>query len=225
MCLFLQGSNIEISLMKKTFADTLEIQYLHSQKSDDARPEDRLAELLAIIFSTDVKMVLSYFDEEYCADFQHKIDSANESSINVNIPIQLARLPKNVSCHLLTRFKGEVSLTGPKVRISKNVWTEWCKQSVQQGLKALKDVYQNTETVVKHILLFGELSHNAYALNAMKLEFDSIIVPDDEQYAKIRGACIFGHHPDVLQSRIVKSSANVFLKEVLNYCFKLKVIT
>lgn len=211
---------MDISLMKKNFADTLEIQFLHSQKYEDADFEVKgLAKILAQISLTDETTVLEVLDEEFCMTLLHRTGLDAHKTLTVDIPEKLRPLCKNVSNLEHRGLQRYVSIVGPKLRVDPKIWTEWRKHTAQKGLNTIRMVLQSKKIVVKHVLLFGELSQYAYILKATKQEFDSIIVPKEDQVARIRGACIYGHHPEVLQTRIIKSSANFLVKEVSYFLF------
>lgn len=137
---------MDISIMKKKFADTLEIQCLYCKDHEDADFEVKgLVKLLAKLYLIDEATVLDNLDEELCMSLKHKTDSEPNNKITVEIPDKRQHLCINFSNPNNKGLEEEVSIIGPKLRISPEIWTQWCKQTVQQGLEVLRAVFESTD--------------------------------------------------------------------------------
>jgi len=209
--IFYSADSLSITNMKRIFSGTLEIQYLYNSSHAVSSLKQEIVKFLAQYLDEEEAHVQSSMDEEVCTCVRRAVMSDTSKPITITLPINL--LVKNRASRV-EKLSEKVWSTNGKLRICPEIWNKWITVPIQQGLTTIRQIVKEAKVNVQNVLLFGEISHITSARTALSREFTNIIIPADEEVAIVKGACLFGHHPEIIQSRVVKSAANFLIKEV-----------
>lgn len=209
------------------FCGTLKVLLLKSFFFDDRDVfATKYANFIAEIFNTSTEESLKCLDSEARADL-HRAFRKKQRTSNIHLnrpPLECERGRTQLQLER-SGYSNKVSFIGQKIKVSPEVWNDWFLQIIESAIAVTKETLQDNGIFeVKSVLLFGEFCNYYFAVDMLMKQFPNVIIPNDVEVAKIRGACFYGHQPDILQSRIVESVRNFLTKEVQNeFLFSFKV--
>lgn len=214
--LYFAVDRMNISYMKRMECGTLKVLHL---KSHDFANFDVIAtgysNLMGRLLGLDLN---EYLDISFRTYLQEKCKSDSTSDIVFVVPHRVRQLceTKDLNMQLQRmRLSKKVRFVKDKIRINSEIWTRWLSEYIESALAVLDESLQENDiSGVKTALLFGKCACFPLAVENLQKKLPNVIIPNDVDVAKISGACIYGHMPDILQSRIVESFGPYLVKEV-----------
>ncbi|XP_076111510.1 heat shock 70 kDa protein 12A-like [Mytilus galloprovincialis] len=104
-------------------------------------------------------------------------------------------------------YADKVTLKGGKLRIAPELVKNIFKPTIESIVSLMKDIFERAQSSdVSQILLVGGFSECSLVQDAIKRAFPDkrIINPDEAGLAVLKGACLFGHKPDYITSRVMR---------------------
>ncbi|XP_063406265.1 heat shock 70 kDa protein 12A-like [Mytilus trossulus] len=144
------------------------------------------------------------------------IDSSKAGKINMTVPyVALDKMCKRIlkedfpSVVESSIFAKEISLRGDKIRIDVDRMIKLFKPTIDSIIALMKEVLKDkTASGVTLILLVGGFSECRLIKESVHQVFTNkkIIIPDEAGLCVLKGAVLFGHRPDYIQSRVMRFS-------------------
>ncbi|XP_071140602.1 heat shock 70 kDa protein 12B-like [Mytilus edulis] len=109
-------------------------------------------------------------------------------------------------------YSEEIKLTHDKIRMSLEFFKDLYIPSINNVITLMKEILgEKTLKGVTHLLLVGGFSDCQFIKDAVNTEFPEkrIIIPEEASLSVLRGAVLFGHKPEYIQSRIMRCSYGV----------------
>ncbi|XP_052081987.1 heat shock 70 kDa protein 12A-like isoform X7 [Mytilus californianus] len=104
-------------------------------------------------------------------------------------------------------YADKVTLKGGKLRIDPEIVKDIFKPTIESITSLMREIFESAPSFdVSQILLVGGFSECALVQDAIKRAFPDkrIINPDEAGLAVLKGACLFGHRPDYITSRVMR---------------------
>ncbi|CAC5380032.1 unnamed protein product [Mytilus coruscus] len=137
-----------------------------------------------------------------------------DSKVNISIPyVSINKccskiLDKDIDSVLsASKYANEISIKGDKMRIDPEIIKDIFNPTIQSIVTLMKDIFDREQSFeVNQILLVGGFSECSLVQDAIKRAFPDkrIINPDEAGLAVLKGACLFGHKPDYIISRVMQ---------------------
>lgn len=144
------------------------------------------------------------------------IDSSKTGKVNMTVPyVALDKMCKTIlkedfsSAVESSIFRNEISLRGDKLRFNVDRMIKLFTPTVDSIVVLINDVLRNkTATEVTHILLVGGFSECRLVQESINKAFTNkkVIIPSEAGLSVLKGAVLFGHRPDYIQSRVMRFS-------------------
>ncbi|CAG2199170.1 unnamed protein product [Mytilus edulis] len=106
-----------------------------------------------------------------------------------------------------SKYAKEIYLKGAKMRINPKIIKDIFNPTIQSIVTLMKEICDREQSFeVSQILLVGGFSECSLVQDAIKRAFPDkrIINPDEAGLAVLKGACLFGHKPDYIISRVMQ---------------------
>ncbi|VDI50928.1 Hypothetical predicted protein [Mytilus galloprovincialis] len=116
-------------------------------------------------------------------------------------------------------FGNEISLRGDKMRIDAHLMINLFKPTVDNILSLMFEILKDKKVQnVTQILLVGGFSECRLIQDAVIKKFwdKKIIIPEEAGLSVLKGAVLFGHRPDYIQSRVLRFTYGLEVIEVFN---------
>lgn len=143
----------------------------------------------------------------------------NRSPINISIPFASLdfhckdMLDENlIDVIRSSSIANEISLRRDKLQINANLIYNLFKPTIDNILSLMNEILTNKKVKnVSHILLVGGFSECCLIQDAVMKKFvnTKIIIPDEAGLSVLKGAVLFGHKPDYVQSRVMRFTYGV----------------
>ncbi|CAC5380207.1 unnamed protein product [Mytilus coruscus] len=142
------------------------------------------------------------------------IEPGKTTKVNINIPY--ASLDKCCKNHLnkdldsavsASKYAKKITLKGDKIRIDPEIIKDIFKPTIESIISLMKEIFERAPSFdVTQILLVGGFSECVLVQDAIKRAFPDkrIINPDEAGLSVLKGACLFGHKPDYITSRVMR---------------------
>lgn len=147
---------------------------------------------------------------------KRKIESSTKGKVNFTIPCAtintLCEKYQNetlISMIQASPFANQIILRGDKLRVEADVMKQLFQATVDNIIKLVTDVLQNSAAKdVPLLLLVGGFAECPLIQSAMKKEFYNkrIVIPEEAGLSVLKGAVLFGHRPDYIASRVMRFS-------------------
>ncbi|KAH3833377.1 heat shock 70 kDa protein 12A-like isoform X2 [Dreissena polymorpha] len=109
-------------------------------------------------------------------------------------------------------YAGKIAYTAGKIRVPRDIMREWYKESCENTVKHVKDLFkQDSCKGTANILLVGGFSESHMLQRALTEAFPDkrIVVPEEAGLAVLKGAVLYGHDPITITSRVAKCSYGI----------------
>ena len=109
-------------------------------------------------------------------------------------------------------FATRLSRLGDKLRFDAETMKEFFRQTADDIVQHLKDIMKRDEAQgVSRFLMVGGFSESPMIQDVVRKAFPNmrIIIPDEAGLSVLKGAVIFGHQPDTIESRVMRVSYGV----------------
>ncbi|CAC5406609.1 unnamed protein product [Mytilus coruscus] len=109
-------------------------------------------------------------------------------------------------------YSKDIKLVHDKIRINVEFFKELFKPSIDGVTSLVKEIFRNKSLKdVTHLLLVGGFSECQLIQDAVRQEFPQkrVIIPEEAGLSVLKGAVLFGHKPNYIQSRVVPCSYGV----------------
>lgn len=147
---------------------------------------------------------------------KRKIDTNTTGKVNFCIPITTLNKLCEKQCgqtleSLITQssYNDLITLRGDKIRIDHDLMKSLFAQTIEKVTNLISQMYaQSIKADVNLILLVGGFSECRLIHTAIKQAFPDkrVIVPEECGLAVLKGAVLFGHRPDFIESRVMRYS-------------------
>jgi len=181
-------------------------------------------QFLIKLFGNDVLMELKhrcmsdYLD--LFRDFETKkrtIKKESDAKVSMRLPVMLLQIyeeqiGQSFSNSLSSsNYADTIRIRGDKMSIDVNIFKQFFKEVLDGIIQHTKDVLFSTEADIQVILLVGGFSESAMVQSKFRELFrnKTIITPPESGLAVLKGAVLFGHKPQAIQSRIMKYTYGV----------------
>ncbi|XP_052673407.1 heat shock 70 kDa protein 12A-like [Crassostrea angulata] len=134
--------------------------------------------------------------------------NTESTKISFTIPNQLAQvIPKDYNPEILECKKGKLELKVPGI---KKWFSEIC-DSIVSHVEELLEEQKKKQRNIESILMVGGFSESSFLQETVKTAFPNkhIIVPNQAGLAVLKGAVLFGHNPQIVDSRVAKVTYGV----------------
>ncbi|CAG2238267.1 unnamed protein product [Mytilus edulis] len=160
---------------------------------------------------------LAYFD--LVREFESKKRTVETKRVFMEIP--LVALDKMCQKVLQNNFEillensphlQEIKLVASKIRMSVDFFKTFFMPSIKGVISLMREIFRNKSLKnVAHVLMVGGFSECQLLQNAVRNAFPDqrIIIPDEAGLSVLKGAVLFGHKPDYIQSRVMRCSYGV----------------
>lgn len=143
----------------------------------------------------------------------------------VNFSIPFVSLNEKCKTHLgetlpevflASPFKDDISFRGDKMRIDVELMKNIFKPSIDNITSLIQSVLDSDALIdVSQILLVGGFSECLLIQDAIKTKFPNkkVIIPEEAGLSVLKGAVLFGHRPFYIESRKMKYTYGIELKD------------
>ncbi|XP_071146940.1 heat shock 70 kDa protein 12B-like [Mytilus edulis] len=147
---------------------------------------------------------------------KRKIDSSSTGKVNFCIPLSTINsiCKKQKKCELeeliqKSSFKNKILIRGDKIRIDADLIKSLFAKPIEKITALVKEM--NTQlkaTDIPLIVMVGGFSECKLIQSALKQAFPQkrVIVPEDAGISVLKGAVLYGHHPEFIASRVIRYS-------------------
>lgn len=145
------------------------------------------------------------------------IVTGKTGKVNIAIPyasldiLCTEMLTKNFETVILSSpFGNKISLCGDKIRIDADLIIKLFEPTIDKILSLMIDILKKVNNV-SQILLVGGFSECSLIQDAVMKKFvdTKIIIPVEAGLSVLKGAVLFGHRPDYIQSRVMRFTYGV----------------
>ncbi|XP_076081761.1 heat shock 70 kDa protein 12A-like isoform X1 [Mytilus galloprovincialis] len=148
------------------------------------------------------------------------VETSNKTKVTMAIPFVALdemcqkSLQKNLKSLLENSpYSKEIMLTkGGKIRISVDFFKMFFMPSIEGVISLMREIFRNKSLKnVAHVLIVGGFSECKLMQDAVRNAFPDqrIINPNEAGLSVLKGAVLFGHKPDYIQSRVMRCSYGV----------------
>ncbi|CAG2202370.1 unnamed protein product [Mytilus edulis] len=148
------------------------------------------------------------------------VETSNKTKVTMAIPFVALdemcqkSLQKNLKSLLENSpYSKEIMLTkGGKIRISVDFFKTFFMPSIEGVISLMREIFRNKSLKnVAHVLIVGGFSECKLMQDAVRNAFPDqrIINPNEAGLSVLKGAVLFGHKPDYIQSRVMRCSYGV----------------
>lgn len=150
------------------------------------------------------------------------ISPSKTGKINITIPyasldaICKKYLHKDLSTAVASSvYAKQIVLRGDKMRIDVDIMKDIFKPTIENIISLMEDIFETAESDVSQILLVGGFSECSLIQDTVKNSFSDkrVIVPEEAGLSVLKGAVLFGHKPDYIQSRVMRFTYGVETSE------------
>ncbi|XP_052084803.1 heat shock 70 kDa protein 12A-like isoform X1 [Mytilus californianus] len=106
----------------------------------------------------------------------------------------------------------DIKLAHDKIRINVEFFKKLFTPSIDGVISLMREIFRNKSLKeVKHVLMVGGFSECQLMQSAVRKAFPDqrIIIPEEAGLSVLKGAVLFGHKPDYIQSRVMRCSYGV----------------
>ncbi|CAG2256322.1 unnamed protein product [Mytilus edulis] len=200
----------------------------HSSKNDcgGTSVDGRFFQMLVKILGGPLMKKIKDEDPAAYLDLYREFEAAKRTIVTgkegkVNITIPYASFDDNCRKMLGENLKAviasspygnEISLRGDKMRIDAHLMIQLFKPTIDSIVSLMVEILKGKKVEnVTQILLVGGFSECRLIQDAVIKEFNDkkIIIPEEAGLSVLKGAVLFGHRPDYVQSRVMRFTYGV----------------
>ncbi|CAG2238269.1 unnamed protein product [Mytilus edulis] len=147
------------------------------------------------------------------------VETETKTKVTMTIPVVALETScqkvhnKNLESLLAdSSYSKDIKLAQDKIRIHVEVFNKMFMPSVDSVISLMKEIFQDKSLKdVTHLLMVGGFSDCQLMHDAVRQAFPEkkIIIPEEAGLAVLKGAVLFGHDPEYIQSRIMRCSYGV----------------
>ncbi|XP_071140594.1 heat shock 70 kDa protein 12A-like [Mytilus edulis] len=147
------------------------------------------------------------------------VETETKTKVTMTIPVVALETScqkvhnKNLESLLAdSSYSKDIKLAQDKIRINVEVFNKMFMPSVDSVISLMKEIFQDKSLKdVTHLLMVGGFSDCQLMHDAVRQAFPEkkIIIPEEAGLAVLKGAVLFGHDPEYIQSRIMRCSYGV----------------
>ncbi|XP_052081952.1 heat shock 70 kDa protein 12A-like isoform X3 [Mytilus californianus] len=222
MVVDLGGGTADITVHEKVSNEHLkELSSATGNNCGGTSVDERFLQIFVDIFGRPLMNALKEEDSSSYLDLflefetvKRIIEPDKNSKITICIPYPsinsccLKLLNKDIeSAVRASKYGNKVTLKCGKLRIDSEIVKDIFKPTIESIVSLMKDIFEKTPSAdVSQILLVGGFSECALVQDAIKRAFPDkrVINPDEAGLAVLKGACLFGHKPDYITSRVMQ---------------------
>ncbi|XP_071141784.1 heat shock 70 kDa protein 12B-like [Mytilus edulis] len=228
------GGTADITVHEKTKDGRL--KELHRASGNDCggtSVDGRFFQMLVKILGGPVMKKIKDEDPAAYLDLFREFDAVKRTIVTgkegkVNITIPYASLDANCREMLGEDLKAviasspygnEISLRGDKMRIDAHLMINLFKPTVDNIISLMFEILKDKKVQnVTQILLVGGFSECRLIQDAVIKKFwdKKIIIPEEAGLSVLKGAVLFGHRPDYIQSRVLRFTYGVEIVNAFN---------
>lgn len=145
---------------------------------------------------------------------KRKVDVESTGKVNLCIPFstlnsicQKCRGKTLESIIKYSTYKNKIALRGDKIRIDVDLVKSLFNKSIERIISLVKDMDTRSASLeIPLILLVGGFSDCKLIHHALKQAFPAkkVIVPEEAGMSVLKGAVLYGHHPEFVSSRVMR---------------------
>ncbi|XP_052085783.1 heat shock 70 kDa protein 12B-like [Mytilus californianus] len=116
-------------------------------------------------------------------------------------------------------FSNQISLRGDKMRIDADLMIKLFKPTIDNILSLMYEILQDKKVRnITQILLVGGFSECRLIQDAVVKKFGNkkVIIPEEAGLSVLKGAVLFGHKPDYVQSRVMRFTYGVMTTQIFD---------
>lgn len=116
-------------------------------------------------------------------------------------------------------FANDISLRGDKMRIDAHLMINLFKPTIDNILSLMYEILKEKHVInVTQILLVGGFSECRLIQDAVHQRFSDkrVIIPEQAGLSVLKGAVLFGHRPDYVQSRVMRFTYGMETTRIFN---------
>ncbi|XP_076111534.1 heat shock 70 kDa protein 12A-like [Mytilus galloprovincialis] len=222
MVVDLGGGTADITVHEKVSNGLLkELSSATGNNCGGTSVDERFLQMFVDIFGRPVINALKEEDPSVYLDLflefetvKRTIGPDTDSKVTISIPYVLINkcclnlLDKDIESVLsASKYGKEIYLKGAKMRINPKIIKDIFNPTIQSIVTLMKEICDREQSFeVSQILLVGGFSECSLVQDAIKRAFPDkrIINPDEAGLAVLKGACLFGHKPDYIISRVMQ---------------------
>ncbi|XP_063447378.1 heat shock 70 kDa protein 12A-like [Mytilus trossulus] len=222
MVVDLGGGTADITVHEKVSNEHLkELSSATGNNCGGTFVDEKFLQMFVDIFGRPVMNAMKEEDPSAYLDLFHEFETVKRiigpdigKKINIGIPYVsinkccLTLLGKDIDSALsASKYANEIYIKGAKMRIDSQIIKDIFNPTIQSIVTLMKDIFDREQSSkVNQILLVGGFSECSLVQDAIKRAFPDkrIINPDEAGLAVLKGACLFGHKPDYIISRVMQ---------------------
>lgn len=145
---------------------------------------------------------------------KRKVDVESTGKVNLCVPFstlnsmcQKRRGKTLESIIKYSTYKNKVVLRGDKIRLDVDLVKSLFNKSIERIISLVKDMDTRSASLeIPLILLVGGFSECRLIHHALKQAFPAkkVIVPEEAGMSVLKGAVLYGHHPEFVSSRVMR---------------------
>ncbi|XP_063446045.1 heat shock 70 kDa protein 12A-like isoform X1 [Mytilus trossulus] len=222
MVVDLGGGTADITVHEKVSNEHLkELSSATGNNCGGTSVDERFLQMFVDIFGRPVMNSLKEEDPSAYLDLFHEFETVKrvigpdkDKKVNIGIPYVsinkccLTLLDQDIDSVLsASKYANEIYIKGAKMRIDPQIIKDIFNPTIRSIVTLMKDIFDREQSSeVNQILLVGGFSECSLVQDAIKRAFPDkrIINPDEAGLAVLKGACLFGHKPDYITSRVMR---------------------
>ena len=140
-------------------------------------------------------------------ELKKKVLTRDAREVRIRLPIQvLDRFREQFkigNCKLPAKYEGKINCSGDKLVIQSEIVKEMFEKVCNAIGKELQKLTSNPKmSNLDTVIMVGGFAESYLLQNAVRTNIQNLIIPEDPEFAVVKGAVLYGHNPGRLSGTI-----------------------